>query len=409
LNHTLVTSPPPAGGDGAPARSSSAPGLSSRDHHGSHRHLLLAPGAATGEGRIDAIVVPTVRHRLRLGHAAALARELGCPLLVLCSGPYTGTAHLRPLGGLGAEVIAVDFAGSAALRLPRFETSTILPPRFRRKTDTAAKRNLALALARMLSWERVVFLDDDIEVGEPGDLRRAAGLLDRFSAVGLSIAGFPDNSVVCHAYRAVGGEQESFVGGGALAVEITRNVAFFPDIYNEDWFYLLEGDGLRPLAVTGTVRQAPYDPFRTPDRARNEELGDVLAEGLFWLLDEGRTIDDAHYGHWEEFLARRRRFITGVLRRVPGASAEPAEKRRMEEALKASLGRLAIITPDLCLAYLDAWRADRKSWGDFAALLPAAGTADEALRVLAAPGHRPFTTVHLNPPRSAKRDRSSSA
>ncbi|MEV0143439.1 MULTISPECIES: hypothetical protein [unclassified Nonomuraea] len=369
----------------------------SRDHHGSHRHLLLAPGAGAGEGRIDAIVVPTVRHHRSLLHAVTLSKALGCPLLVLCSGPYTGTARLRALAGLGAEVIAVDFPGSAALTLPRFETSAVLPPRFRRRTDTAAKRNLALALARMLSWERIVFLDDDIEVGEPDDLRRAAGLLGRFSAVGLSVAGFPDNSVVCHAYRAVGGHQESFVGGGALAVETVRNVAFFPDIYNEDWFYLLEGDGLRPLAVTGKVRQAPYDPFRTPERARSEELGDVLAEGLFWLLDEGRTIDDAHHGHWEDFLARRRRFIRSVLRRIPDADAPPAEARRMEEALKAALGRLALITPHLCLAYLDAWRADRKSWRDFADLLPAAGTVDEALRALVAPGYPALTSLHLKP------------
>ncbi|MEV0596086.1 hypothetical protein [Nonomuraea cavernae] len=358
------------------------------------------------DATINAIIVPTVRHPHHLLPAVRLARQLRCPLLAICSGKYTGTGQitasgglsgLSGLGGLGAEVIAVDFAGSRALTLPRFETSSILPPRFRRKTDTAAKRNLSLALARMLGWERIVFLDDDIEVGAPDDLRRAAGLLDTFSAVGLFVGGFPDNSVVCHAYRAVGGAQESFVGGGALAVETVRNVSFFPDIYNEDWFYLLEADGLRPLAVTGVVTQVPYDPFRTPDRARNEEFGDVLAEGIFWLLDEGKTIDHAHLGHWKDFLARRHRFVLGVLTRAGEAKLEPAEKRRMEEALRASLGRLALITPEMCLHYLDAWRADLKSWRDFVEVQSPSGSIDEALRRLTAPGYAPFTTVRLPP------------
>ncbi|MEV0198457.1 hypothetical protein [Nonomuraea sp. NPDC050691] len=372
--------------------------IAAAEHHGSHRDLLLTSTGPVARSAVDAIVVPTVRRHRHLLHAVRLSHALHCPLLVLCSGPYTGTRRLRPLAGLGAEVVVVDFPGVHAFRIPRLETSAVLPPRFRRRADTAAKRNLALVLARMLSWERVVFLDDDIEVEDPDDLRRAAGLLGSFSAVGLHLAGFPDNSVVCHAYRAVGGAQDSFVGGGALVVETGPEAGFFPDIYNEDWFYLLDGERLRALSVTGTVRQAPYDPFRTPERARSEELGDVLAEGVFWLLDEGRTIDDAHYEYWSDFLTRRRRFILEVLHRIPEASqVNMADKARMTEALRASLGRLALITPGLCLAYMDAWRADRKSWGDFVRLLPPAVTAEEALLRLTAPGQKPPSMLRLPP------------
>ncbi len=377
------------------------PSLRSSDHHASHRHLLPAASPPADRARIDAIVVPTVRPSRYLDHAVRLAVELRCPLVALCSGKWTDAARVRAAADPEAEIIAIDVTGEAALDLPRFETSSALPAVFRRSTDTALKRNLALALARMLGWERIVFLDDDIEVGAPDDLRRAAGLLGEFDAVGLAIGGFPDNSVVCHAYRAVGGTQDSFVGGGALAVDISRSISFFPDIYNEDWFYLLESDGLRPLAVTGQVRQAPYDPFRTPDRARREEFGDVLAEGIFWLLDEGRTIAEAHDRHWTEFLARRRRFILSVLDRLPGADLDPAERRRMQEALRASLGRLMLIEADLCSRYLDAWRADLKVWRDFVECLPRTGSVREALRLLAGPGHPPLR-LHLRTRKTAK-------
>ncbi len=194
-------------------------------------------------------------------------------------------------------------------------------------------------LSHLVGWERIVFLDDDIKVREPGDLRQAAGLLDTYSAVGLSIVGFPDNSVVCHAYRAVGGTQQSFIGGGALVVGLARSRSFFPDIYNEDWFYLLDAEkGLQAIGTSGEAAQRPYDPFHDPERARREELGDVLAEGTFWLLDQGRTVADADWGHWAEFLERRRKFIAYVLDRVLDSGIETAEKGRMVAALKASGG-----------------------------------------------------------------------
>lgn len=360
-------------------------------HHASHRKLLRAPDAPASPARIDAIVVPTARPSHYLKHASSLARELGCPLVALCSGRWTSADQVITGSDPGAHIIAVDFPGEAATRLPRFATSTVLPTRLRRGTDTAAKRNFALAMARMLGWRRIVFLDDDIEVGSPGDLRDAAGLLDRFDAVGLSIGGFPDNSVVCHAYRLVGGRQDSFVGGGALAVSTMRTTSFFPDLYNEDWFYLLEERGLRPLAVTGEVRQAPYDPFRTPDRARSEELGDVLAEGVFWLLDEGKSVLDADLAHWRAFKDKRRAFIQQILDRLPYATEqEPGQRRRIEEALKAARGRLAIIEPELCVQYMAAWRADQRLWRSFVHRLPHKATPGEAIRWLGRSGQAPM-------------------
>ncbi|MEV0587033.1 hypothetical protein [Nonomuraea sp. NPDC050310] len=339
-------------------------------HHGSHRHLLLALDAPVGTARVDAIVVPTVRNPLSLRHAVEVAGELGCPLVLLCSGRYTSAALAHWYYRDSApEIIAIDVPDQRLLNLPSFATSRLLARtaggRFQRHSDTSAKRNLALLLARLLGWKRLVFLDDDIKIGAPDDLRRAAGLLDVYSAAGLSVGGFPDNSVVCHANRLLGGRQDSFVGGGAMAVETTRTVSFFPDIYNEDWFYLLDGKGLQQLAVTGKVLQDPYDPFRTPQRARGEELGDVLAEGLFWLLDENKPITEADEAHWRMFLGLRRRFLDDLLARLRARYPSTPEQARMEEALKASRGRLELIAPDLCVTYLQAWEADRQRWARF--------------------------------------------
>jgi hypothetical protein len=136
--------------------------------------------------------------------------------------------------------------------------------------------------------------------------------------------------------------------------------SFFPNIYNEDWFFLLDDNGLRPTTSTGRVVQKPYDPFRE-ERARGEELGDCLAEGLFWLLDEGKSPRDADEGHWRAFLRERAGFITDVIRMVEQTNSD--QRHQMLAALKAARGRCQLITPDLCVRYLDAWRADRVTWG----------------------------------------------
>jgi hypothetical protein len=236
-----------------------------------------------------------------------------------------------------------------------------------------------------MGWERLAFLDDDVEVGDPDDLRRAAGLLDAYDAVGLDIGGFPDNSVVCHAKRLVEKDQDTFVGAGALVVH-GRVDSFFPCIYNEDWFFLLNDAKLRSVAMTGHARQRPYDPFANPNRARNEEFGDVLAEGVFWLLDTGKRVRDADKAFWEAFIADRRQLIERVRWQAQARVHDPDERKRMDCSLDAALTSLNAIEPGFCVDYLAKWRGDRTRWRKTLVRLrvPFAGEldAESALRML---------------------------
>jgi hypothetical protein len=350
--------------------------------------------------------VPTTRRPAYLAGAARLAQDLGCTLVTLHSKEWTSAAKAAQRLPQSLDLIAIDVADPEHLRLPRWETSRLLAGTVfaNRKTDLSAKRNLGLLLSRMLGWSRILFLDDDITELNPADVERASGLLDTHHAVGLQVGGFPDHSVVCHAYRQAGGGQKSFIGGGSLVVQVERCSSFFPEIYNDDWFFLLDGDkGLQPVAVTGQVRQYPYDPFRNPGRARDEELGDVLAEGIYWLLDQDRTINDANREHWTQFLAVRRQFIESVLEMVKGDVLEHNERQRRIAALKGSLGRLALITPKLCERYLLAWAKDHKAWQRHVQALPTfrhlpvAERRASALALLSREGS-PRLTWHLSGP-----------
>jgi hypothetical protein len=334
----------------------------SPNHHSSHRQLLGTDLVPPTDATLDAIVVPTARRPAQLRSAIALAAELDCVLLALCS-KYSRAAEVDQLARRAdIDYVAIDTDHLPPGLMPAFNTTELLRNTpFERRTDTSLKRNLGLLLANMFGWHRIVFLDDDIEIQRPEDLVDAVQQLGRYDAVGLAIEGFPDNSVVCHANRETGGFQDCFVGGGALAVGPASMRSFFPSIYNEDWFFLLDDVKLRPTAVVGSVKQSPYDPFAKDLRARDEELGDCLAEGIFWLLDNHRRVRDADAAYWRRFLATRRQFIREVIGRVAKPDLDP-EQRRMSASLKAADGRCQIIEPEFCVRYLRAWRADRTRW-----------------------------------------------
>jgi glycosyltransferase involved in cell wall biosynthesis len=336
----------------------------SLNHHGSHRQLVRnIPDPVYA--KVDAIIVPTARPIPYLRSAIGLAKHHGCTLMALCSKRALAAETIKLARASDVETIAIDIDQAPSGIVPDFATTALLRGgKFKRRTDVSFKRNLGLLMARMIGWERIVFLDDDIAIPDPDDLGAAVGAVGPFASVGLTIEGFPDNSVVCHAYRDAGGSQDSFIGGGALAVGMESFNSFFPNIYNEDWFFLLNDYGLRPSAITGRALQSEYDPYHNPMRARSEELGDSLAEGLFMLLDRGQALADANYIYWADFLHKRRRFIDEVMTMVDEALLPYRERARMIEALKASRGRNWVIDPQLCVDYVDAWRVDRRVWRD---------------------------------------------
>lgn len=358
-------------------------------HHGSHKPLLGMPGNLSPDwSELDAIVVPTARDPGHLTEAARLARILDCTLVTLHSGQLTNAAQAWQLLPDDLDLIAINTAASEQLNLPPWETSRLLSQMtFARRTDLSAKRNLGLMLSRMLGWSRILFLDDDIIAPNPDELRKASGLLEHHHAVGLHIGGFPDHSVVCHAYKLLGGSQESFIGGGALVVETERCDSFFPDIYNDDWFFMLDPEGrLRPVTRAGEVRQEHFDPFRHADRARAEEFGDFLAEGIYWLLDQEGSALEANRQHWTEFKTKRRRFIERILDMAERHDLERGVRYRVIAALRGSLDRLASVTPELCERYLQAWAHDRDMWLRHIARLPVGQAPQQAVGLLSMSG-----------------------
>ncbi len=353
-------------------------------HVASHASLLRDVSAfapSPTNSRIDAIVVPASRPNLQ--RIIGLSAMLSVPLVVLCSKQAkVEKVAKRVESTFGARALVVDVPHDYQLLRHHHLTSdkTFFSASAERSSDLSMKRNIGLVLARLRGWSKILFVDDDMQLS-PRDVFRFSGSLDRNPVAAMASRYFPDNSVVCHARRLAGLGQDVFVSGAVLGVNTQHAaVSFFPDIYNEDWFFFARHAAERSLPKIGEARQDEYLPFADPERAAREEFGDVLAEGLYALFSgtPGWELKDqlkvaASRDHWRLFIDDRYEMIAETFGRLSavqdrtGTDPSPAHK-----SLLRAKQQLDLITPGLCVDFVRSWRADHESWQK---VMPRRGTA----------------------------------
>lgn len=380
-----------------------------RVHLGSHRDRLptapartAAPArgvtpagtdvrAGVGLDALDAVLVPAFRAVGRLPSAADAAAAARCPLVLLCSGGVTASAALAEVERRhparhrpeGCTVVAIDVTGQHVARgdYPSLLTSRLPAAAAWRRHDAHLKRNLAILLARLGGWRRILFHNDDVTGLTADELDRTVALLDDpvrpRAASGWAYRDFPDNSVVCHAHREGGGEQDTFISDATLAVAVSGSIPFFPAVYNEDWLFL------HPLLQRGEVvmagdwlTQDRYDPFADLNRPVAEEFGDVLGEGLLRLEHLGEPVETAmDADFWEPELAHRARFIADVARRLPPGPSHDRARTCLRIALEQHQDDWA----RQLAGFVRAWREDLLRWEKHVTGLPEGLPLDRAL------------------------------
>ena len=375
--------------------------------HQTHRQLAGRVLPALGRRRavLDAIIVPASRPARNLKHAVTLAKALNCWLVVFCS----RRAVAEEVSVLAAarrfhRALTIDLPDGYSHKLLDFASSGItrgeLPAVCENPNgDLSTKRNLGLLLARMMGWERIFFMDDDIRNVAPDDLRATTAMLGRYQSAGMWVTDFPDNSVVCHANRQTGAAQDVFVSGSVLAVNTMKPFSFFPEVYNEDWLFFYDDACSGQLGSSERhARQLPYDPFEQSQRAERQEFGDVLAEGLYALLDEGHNVTSATEEYWNQFLVARSVFLKNILKR--SHSVTPQVQGKMVSAVLTAMLCLMQTKPAMYAEYVKAWREDITVWTENVGRLPRLPSVESALGELdlklsrsAAVEHSPSSAV----------------
>jgi hypothetical protein len=358
-------------------------------HRTSHRGLLVECAPAHKRRRVDALILPTYRPISFLSFGIGLARDLDCPILIMCSGQSRAAIVSQMLGATRGAAVTV----SSSLPHPMLEMHTQRPQTWmsRPYVDTGNKRNVGLLIGRMLGWRRVLFLDDDVSgLDARGASMAAAHIVSGGKrVVGWSIPEFPDNSVACHALRSSGHDQDVFIGAGALLVDLTGPLPYFPSIYNEDWLFwhdfVIQGE----IGIAGDVLQTPHEPFADPGRAQREEFGDVLAEGLYALIHERRSVlVGCMPTYWVGVINDRREMLLGTERRLwklrehQGYTWNGYEIQQVLRSVDASKNALESISPADLAEFTTMWRYDLYCWRSRLHRLPHFGRITEALNWL---------------------------
>lgn len=344
------------------------------DHDRLLRYLDWRPGARPAGRPLDAIVVPAARRAQHLEGLIRLAATYGTTLVVLASHDCDieqAAELVAGMPGSGRAVFAaVPLEPEHAPERLRLQTAD---PNLRklsegRESNLSVKRNVGLLLARLRGWRKIMFLDDDIFGVTTEHLARVAHHLDANRFAGLKTVTFPDNSVVCHANRLAGRKQGIFVSGAALGVNTSAPLEVFPDLYNEDWFAFAGEAESAGVAHVGDVCQLQFNPFEDPQRAVREEFGDLLAEGLYSLLNDGCALSRATEDYWERFIDERYLFVQDVRKQLE--QTETHERVQAVRSLVATENQRSRIKPKDCTGFIDAWHADRATFAAVAARLP---------------------------------------
>lgn len=345
----------------------------------SHARLLrtIADPPPSRPSKFDAIVVPASRPASFINGLIDLSASLGTLLVVLCSlQTRADRVAARVAATPGARALLVEVP--RGFEIPDMPSRTSSPEFTRasggRVSDLSTKRNLGLLLARLNGWTKIAFLDDDITLRDPAAYLRVARQLEHSPIAGMVCRDFPDNSVACHARRLAKLPQDNFVSGSVLGVHCgDPELPFFPDVYNEDWFFFSRAVARHDLLSVGVATQSPYEPFADPRRAAHEEFGDLLAEGLYALIGDIGDSKLAYHSQlryargafWENFLEARREGLNLTRERLTRFGAVLHGGGVADHALgslDAAEHQLDQITPDLCDAFLDAWQDDLVDW-----------------------------------------------
>ena len=331
----------------------------------SHRSLISdrsADVSTTSRGRrLDAIIVPAARRAPRLRSVARLAAQYDTLLVILASHECTVEEAASLVGSTpGSRALIIEIPDDHTHDLLKLETSSkaFHDVNAGRKSNLSHKRNLGLMLSRLLGWEKIMFMDDDISRVTTSHLTKVATQLERHHVTGLVSMSFPDNSVVCHANRLCGADQDVFITGATLGVNMSaKPLDFFPDIYNEDWLAFASHAQAGRIISVGEGRQQGFNPYDDPQRAAREEFGDVIAEGLYSLFDEGRPLERATTTYWREFIDVRRSLIDQITETLP--RIETYESVQAQESMRHARKQLDSIEPEDCWNFVSAWCDDR--------------------------------------------------
>ncbi len=223
--------------------------------------------------------------------------------------------------------------------------------------DLSLKRNFALWYSKNKTYERVLLVDDDIRGLTQDKLNLGNKYLEKYIISGCFVDDFLDTSVVGHFELMYGANKYIFLGGSFLFINVVKARGFFPNIYNEDWLFMLEHVLDHSICSFGTIQQMPYNPFNDKNRALFQEFGDIVCGGLYELISADTYDLRYNYHIWKEIISERRQLLELLKQHF----SQPT----YQQLINAIIDVNVTITPDDCLIFVGDWETDTVAWHSF--------------------------------------------
>jgi hypothetical protein len=306
-------------------------------------------GSASALQGLDAIFIPT---RDRPANVAALLEQIAW---------FDGPIYILPSGSRRSRC---DRSGRLTVLQPDYDSLDLFRHlRTSRHTQTAhyfgwdlpIKRNHALLYACRKRYQRILLMDDDIRGLTPAVVNRATELLQSYIIAGCFVDDFPDTSVVGHLLRQAGCQVSTFLSGSFLFIRPQEAFNFFPQVYNEDWLFMLPHVVDGNACSFGSISQLPFDLLADPEKAKFQEFGEIIAEGLYEMLARDDLGSRFSVECWTEMI-QRRRSVLSHLKEVLGASSE------LRILIDGAVNTNSRIDPYSCIEFIEDWEADRETW-----------------------------------------------
>jgi len=220
--------------------------------------------------------------------------------------------------------------------------------------DLPEKRNYALLHARTKGYKRILLIDDDIRRLSEQIVFSGSHMLDDYKVTGCFVEDFPDTSIFGHLEIAAGGKVNTFLSGSFLFIRPFDVQSFFPYIYNEDWLFMLPCIIERSICSFGSIKQVPYDPFANIEKMAFQEFGEIIAEGLYRLLELNRYGERHSQKTWKDVIRDRRDTLCSLEQ-----SLRHVEYQNVLGAIRQAN---TSIDADACVKFVTDWEADTKNW-----------------------------------------------
>ena len=229
--------------------------------------------------------------------------------------------------------------------------------KYKFRWDLPTKRNYALYLSRLQGYKKILVLDDDIRGVSPIKLNKGTQLLDSYAISGCFVQDFPDTSVVGHLALVAGEVIYPFLSGSFLFIRPFDVHGFFPNIYNEDWLFMVAPILERSICSFGSIAQLPYDPFSNPKLATFQEFGDIIADGLYWLIEKKDFGRRHNIDFWQHFILEHRTYLCNL----NNDKRTSLYKKIVNNALRVA----ALVTAEDCIRFIIDWEEDINKWQQF--------------------------------------------